>query len=394
MNKKIVLPSLTLLLGAAAVYGLMFGRPTPTPQQVLVSPPPVVQTFVATPQTVQLQVESQGSIRPHRQIDLVAQVGGKVVEVDADFLDGAFFPVGQQLLMIEQADYRFALVKARAKVFEAQEALATTKGMVLQAKREWRDLGNAEANALFLKEPQLRAAEARLEAAKSEQQQAELALARTIISTPFAGRIQQTLVNLGQYVAPGTPVARIYATDRVEVKLPLTDRQVALLDLPLHYQGESIGQQPAPLAVTLSAQFAARQWQWRAEVRRTDASIDVQNRVVYAVAEVANPFARDLATRRPPLMVGQFVQASIEGRELDNVLLLPRRALQPGNKLWLVDDDNRLQALTVELLQATRQQVAVRATVEGAVRVLVSALDFYVEGLEVLPQPMQEAGDE
>ncbi|CAH0991821.1 Efflux pump periplasmic linker BepF [Sinobacterium norvegicum] len=388
MNKRILLPLLVLVIGGFAVYGLMTGRPVPEPIDSPAGPATAVDVFIATPESVRLTVSSQGTIRPHRAIDIVAQVGGKVDSVSDVYLNGDFFTEGQQLLRIEDADFRFAVIRAESIVAEAKELLATIKGQALQAKREWRDLGNEDANALFLKKPQLRAAEARVAAAKSDLSQAKLSLQRTVIRAPFDGRIEETLVNLGQYVAPGAAIAKIYATDKVEVRLPLTDRQIALLDLPLRYQNSEAAL--SPTKVELSADFGGQRWQWQGYIKRTSASIDVQNRVLYALAEIDLPFAKDESNRRPPLTVGQFVEAKIEGRELDNILLLPRKALQPGNLLWLVDADDKLQSLPIELIKSTRQQVAVRAEVAGEVRVLVSALDYYVVGLQVAPKAINQ----
>jgi RND family efflux transporter MFP subunit len=386
MNKKVLLPLLVLAIGGVAVYGLITGRPIPKAVKAPAAIAPSVDVYLAAPRSVRLSVNTQGTVRPHRAIDIVAQVGGKIERVSDSFVNGEFFAAEQPLLQIEDADYRFAVTRADAMVADAEETLATVKGQALQAKREWRDLGNDDANALFLKKPQLRSAKARVAAAKSDLAQAKLSLQRSEVRAPFAGRIEQTYVNLGQYVTTGAALAKIYATDKVEVELPLTDRQVALLDLPLRYQNSEAS--VSPTKVQLSADFAGQRWQWPGYIKRTGATIDIQNRVIYALAEIDQPFAKDTSSDRPPLTVGQFVEAEIEGRELENILLLPRKALQPGNVLWLVDDSNRLQSLPIELIKSSREQIAVRADIEGEVQVLVSSLDYYVAGLAVAPTPI------
>jgi len=166
----------------------------------------------------------------------VAQVGGKVDTVSDGFVDGAFFETGDELLRIESADYDFAIARAESQVAAAEQRLAEERGRNRQAKREWRDLGSTEANALFLREPQMKAAKAALEAAKADLAAAKLALERSVIRAPFDGRIEAKRVDIGQYLAPGVTVADVYAVDRLEVRLPLTNSQVAQLSLRVQRQ--------------------------------------------------------------------------------------------------------------------------------------------------------------
>ena len=215
---------------------------------------PLVDVLAVKPEDRVLTVTTQGSIRPRREINIVSQVGGLVEAVDAHFAEGSFFDAGIELVKIEDADYQFALVRAEASVADAAQLVAMEKGRVRQAAREWRDLGNDEANQLFLRKPQLAGAEAALRAAEADLGQARLNLSRTSISTPFNGRISEKYVDLGQYITPGTPIAKVYDTDVVEVRVPLTDRQVALLELPLNFREYS--QRGNGAAVTLRARFA------------------------------------------------------------------------------------------------------------------------------------------
>ena len=136
------------------------------------------------------------------------------------------------MLELEKADYEFAIARALAQEAAAAQRVAEERGRNLQAQREWRDLGTVEANDLFLRKPQLRAAEASMAAAQADVSAAELALARTTVRAPFDGRLESKSVDIGQFVAPGTVLAQVYATDGVEVHLPISDSQLALLELP------------------------------------------------------------------------------------------------------------------------------------------------------------------
>jgi RND family efflux transporter MFP subunit len=379
-RSKLLLPAAVTLVGLALAYAIVTGKSRPEPVPPSTPLAPVVSVVPAVPVDLLLTVNTQGTVQPRREINIVSQVGGLVEAVDAHFTDGSFFDKGVELVKVEDADYRFARIRAEARVADAAQLVAQEKGRGRQAAREWRDLGNDEANELFLRKPQLEGAEAALRAAQADLDQARLNVQRTSISVPFNGRISEKYVGLGQYITAGTPVAKVYDTDVVEVRLPLTDRQVALLDLPLNFQDHSV--QGAGAKAVLRARFGGREWQWTGRVVRTDASIDVDSRVVYAVVEVEKPFVRDPDNARPPLGIGLFVDAEIDGRQLQQVTTLPRNALLNDGTVLLVDDEDRLQPQAVLVLKSNARQVWVQGLDHGA-RVVVSQPPFAIAGMAV-----------
>ena len=373
---------LLLLAGAAVSYVLLVSKPAPAPEAPPAFSPPAVEVVGAVPGLQALRVDSQGPGRPLREIKLVAQVGGRVESVAPRFAEGGFFTAGEQLVKVEDTDYRFAIARAESQLAAARQRLAEERGRALQAKREWRDLGTEQANALFLRKPQIAAAEAALRASEADLADAQLDLKRTSISVPFNGRISGKEVDIGQYVAPGAVIASVYDTEVAQVRLPLTGRQVALLDLPLDYEDQRPeGAEGA--AVVLRARFANRLWEWQGRIVRTDASIDENSRVVYAVAEVQKPFAREAGSERPPLSPGLFVNATISGRELSGVSLLPRSALVRSGTVMVVDGTQRVRERDVEVLQSDAKQLWVQGLERGE-RVIVRDPAMAIAGTEVL----------
>ncbi len=379
---------LVLVAGAALSYSLMVGKPGPVPEKAPAVSAPVVDVVVATPVARGLDVETQGTVRPRREIKLVSQVGGRVEDVAPEFAVGGFFAAGDQLVKLEEVDYQFAIARAQSQVAAARQRVAEEEGRALQARREWRDLGSEQGNALFLRKPQLAAAQAALVAAEADLAAARLDLERTSLTAPFNGRISEKLVDVGQFVAPGAAIAGLYATDVVEVRLPLTGRQVALLDLPLSYENGS-SQKAAGASVVLRARFADRVWEWQGTVVRTDASIDVDSRVVYAVVEVYKPFARDPSSDRPPLAPGLFVSATISGKELDLVARLPRSALRSNETVMIVDAQQLAQARAVRVLQSTADEVWVQGLQSGD-RVIVREPSMTIAGTSVVVNNLGE----
>ncbi len=378
---------LVLLIGGAAVIGVATLKPAPEPNPVEKRPPPSVSVILANPSTQTLTVNTQGTVAPRREIDLVAEVSGRITQADNDFVNGAFVDADQRLVTIDPRDYELSLVRAQARVADAEQSLATERGRARQAKREWRELGNPESNQLFLRKPQLASAEAQLNSAKADRDKARLDLERTKISVPFAGRVRETLVNLGQYVTPGTRIATVYDTSVAEIRLPLTDRQASLVDLPLGFNNRDTATAPQ---VSISGMIAGVRHTWQGTITRTDASIDTRTRLYYAVAEVKDPFRGNQEKDQPPLVVGLFVDAQIMGRELANVITIPKEALFKRNHLYTLDAQNRVVEKQVTLLHTDATSAWISGDITAGEAIVVGKQSYLSEGIVVAPQPIQE----
>lgn len=384
-RRPLLISALVLLLGLALAWALLVGKPSPAPEVPEPPPPALVDVLVAEPADLRLTVYSQGSVQALNEIDLVSRVSGIVASVAAGFADGGAFAPGEVLVTLEAEDYELAVVGAQSRLTEARRQLAEEQGRARQARREWRDLGNAEANALFLREPQVASAQAAVEAAAAELRRAQLDLERTRISAPFAGRVLSRGVNTGQYITAGTPVARVYSSNVLEVHLPLTDRQLALLDLPLQGATDHTGP-----PVALSALFAGERRQWQGRIVRTAASVDPQSRVLYAIAEVRQSADE---SDQPLLLPGLFVEAAIPGRLLREVVSLPRSALLNDGSVWAVDDEGRLQKQPVDVLYSGRGRATVRGLQRGD-RVLLREPAVAVAGMTVSPNIVDASSGE
>lgn len=372
MLKKFILPGAIALAGIIVVMVLIIAKPKPEASPAAAEPAHVkVTVTTARPETVQLAVNAHGTVAPKREIDLVAQVSGQIVSVEPAFVDGGFFSRSEELIQIDDRDYQVALLNARARLAEAEQLLAEEEGRSLQAKREWRDLGNQTANDLFLRKPQLAAAHAQVASARGNVEMAELNLERTRIRVPFDGRVKEIHADLGQFVSTGTRLATVYDSTVVEVRVPLTEKQAVLLDLPLAHpplrratavEGEAEeGEAEARRfpEVTITGSVAGRKSQWQGRLTRTDAFVDAGTRMFFAVVEVANPFAE------VPLLPGLFVEAEIAGRQIENVTVLPRSALFQLDKILTLDSENKVVHRTVDVLRKSDTQVWVQADFAG-----------------------------
>jgi RND family efflux transporter MFP subunit len=363
------------LIGVAIIWSIWFFSPEPSRRPPSIPQAPIVQILETDFITYQSALETQGTIEPTRQINLTAEVSGRIVDVNQAFVDGGVFSEGQTLITLDDRDYRFALINAESAVAAAERELALQKGQARQAKREWRDLGSKEANALSLRQPQVRAAEAALAAAKAELDRAKLNLKRTQVAVPFAGRVLQKQADLGQFVTTGSSLGIVYDHAAVEVRLPLNQKQLNLLGF---VPGMTIERQPE---ITLSTTIGGQEYRWSAKLSRMDASIDTTTRFYHIVAEVAEPF--NLTLHPYPLLVGLFVKAEIKGRQFKTVIELPKKAIF-DNQVYVVSEDDKLELHKVNPVDQKGEIIWVQSsTIQSGNKVVISDPRVLREGLLV-----------
>lgn len=384
MNKKMMkaaAPVLVLALGFGVVQVMSAARPTPEKKEETQR---LVSLFYtqAREEAVHLAVDTQGEVRPHTEIDLTPQVTGRIVAISENFAEGAGFEPGETLIQLDDADYRLALARAEAGVAAAKVVLLQARAAADIKRRQWEATNpGRKATPLQVNRPQVAEAEANLRSAKAELADAQLNLERTQIKLPFRGRVIRREVGVGQYVTAGTALGRVFATDRVEVRLPLTDSQLQELDLPMGFVATD--EKPGP-QVALSAQVGRDNRQWQGRIVRTQAAVDKETRLIYAVAEVADPYGAG-ASDGVPLAVGLFVSAAAEGVQERRAVVLPRDALRSADKVYVVDKDNRLDIRTVEVLSTSEDRVVIASGLADGERVVTSTIANAVDGMEVQP---------
>ena len=376
---KVALPIGVLAGASFAAFTMVMNRPRVITQPPAIAPPGVHVHEVAF-EDVQLTVLSQGSVRPRTESQLVPEISGRVTWVAPSFAEGGFFEAGDLMVKLDPFNYQQALVSSRSQLAQARLRLAQEEAEADVARREWAELGRGDPRELTLRKPQLEDARAAVAAAEANVGRAERDLERAEITAPYAGRIRRKNVDLGQFVTVGNPVATIYAVDAAEVRLPLPDEELAYLHLPLSYLGTQ--ERPGP-RVTLRAAFAGQTHTWQGRIVRTESELDPATRMVHVVAEVQDPYAVGANPDRPPLAVGMYVEAEIEGRRYTNVARLPRQALQGRDQMLVVDPNDRLRSRTVDILRASTESVFVRSGLEPGELVAISTIDGSTEGMVV-----------
>jgi RND family efflux transporter MFP subunit len=372
---------LLLVLGAIAVTVIMFlSQPEPVkaaaPEAAL-----AVKTQILKSTSVTLEVESQGTVQPRTRTSLISEVSGAVLEVSEQFIVGGTFGAGDVLLSLDPTDYEVALQRAEAQLISANAKLELEKARAIQAAKEWQMTGRpqSEAPILALRKPYLAEAEANILQSKAEVKRAKQKLEKTKIRAPYAGMVASKGADVGQYVTTGSRLGETFAIDFVEVRLPLTERDLARMDA-LTFKGI-----PSESMVTLSGSVNGKQREWLAEVVRSEGVVNEINRSQYLVARMSDPYGISGSgdSVSPPLLVGTFVTAKLKGKVLEDVFELPRSALLQGSKVATVDSQTRMNIRAVDVIFSDDSFYYVTGLNDG-VQVITSALGTPIEGLKLL----------
>ena len=331
-----------------------------------------VMADYAVQDNVQLKVTAQGESRPQIEIDLVPEVGGKIVYVSPNFIEGGVIRKGETLIRIEDADFQVSVVRAQANIAQAEQVLIREQAEGEIARQDYEELGRGEATALALRKPQQAQAQAALQLAQAELEAAKLQLTRTEVKAPFTGRVRTKSSDLGQFVSPGRTLGRIFSTNIFEVRLPLTDNDFSKMDLPIAYVAKDRASAPD---VKLSAIIAGERQYWDAKIMRTDSAYDPQTRALSAIAEVRDPYGKGVSQNGVPIAPGLFVEAEIAGKLYENVIVLPRDGLRPEDEIYVVNDKGKVEIREADVLDSDAKQAVLLGGVAAGELVVLSPME-------------------
>jgi len=372
--KRLLVPLVILALSAAIAVALINNQPTL--ETTVKEPVPVaVRALDIKLAPMQLSVSSEGNVQPSIETRLVAQVAGEVVELSSSLVAGGDFSKGDVLLKLDPRDYEIALARSEAALSRAQ---AEQRFAAEEAARI-RSLHSEELASvaqLQSAERLLAIANAALDDASAAVKRASVDLERTVFTAPFNGRVRAENVDVGQFLSKGAMIATLYDTDRLQVRLPLADAQLAYLD-PSYAQTGLAGEEPAD--VVLTANYAGDTQSWSAKLLRTEGDISTKSRFLHVIVEV-NETLNGNDVRLP---VGLFVDAVITGRTVDDLVSVPRTALRPDNTVMVIDDGDQLHFRDVTVFKLADSDVLISEGLASGERISISPLQFVVEGMPV-----------
>ena len=373
--KKLILPVLVLAV-LAGIGFLILENP---PESSRGGPPPAraiaVEVMTVQPSAYQISLESYGTIAPRTQSALVAQVGGQILSINENLREGGFFSRGDILLEIDPREFLADVQISQAALADAQQNVEEEQARGAQAARDWERLGNSgEPSALVLRGPQLAAAQARLASAEASLSKAQLDLERTTLRAPYDGRVLEQRADIGQVVNAGTAVADVYATDLVEVRLPLRNTDLRFFDLP---EG-ALDPKNMP-DVEIYSDLGQRTT-WYGKVVRTEGAIDPTARQLHVVAQIDNPFSTDDGRR--PLKIGEYVTASLSGRQLVDARIVPVQTVYQNSFVYIAEE-GVLMRRPIDLLWQNDTDALVAQGIEFGDQLVITPLGQVSSGMPV-----------
>ncbi|MCF6233173.1 MAG: HlyD family efflux transporter periplasmic adaptor subunit [Rhodobacteraceae bacterium] len=380
-------------------------RPAPVARERVFA----VNAITAKMQTTTPVLQAFGQIQSRRTLEIRAPAGGRIVTLARSFEEGGVVRAGEVLVQIDPADAKAALARAESDVLDARaEARDGARGLVLagdelEAARDQADLrGRAHQRQLDLRErgvgtaatvetaelaaagaraavlarrQAMASAEGRVDLAATRLARAEIALEAArrdldelTVRAGFGGVLSEVSLVEGRLVSPNEKLANLIDPTALEVSFRVSTAQYARL------LGESGSLVQAPITAILSVTGA--DLTASGSISRDSAATGAgqSGRVIFARLEGVRGF-------KP----GDFVTVTVEEPEVTGVARLPASALDAASTVLVLDDENRLEALKVELVRRQGDDVLVRgAGLEGR-RVVGGRTPLLGVGIRVRP---------
>jgi RND family efflux transporter MFP subunit len=380
-----ILPIVILALGIGGTVALVKSRKKPKRKHEI-KKSMLVEVLKTRQEQRKVQVTSNGTIQPRQEVALAPEVSGKVRWINQSLVVGGFMKSGERMLVIEPADYKLFVDKARSAVALAAKNLALAQSSARVARSEWKLHGNGAAargtpNPLTLYEPQLKAAQAAMASAQADLSQAKLNLRRTVVTAPFNLRVRKKRVDKGQYVRVGQELATVYGTDVAEVIVPLPVSELHWLKIPRRVKGSNLKGPPVTVRLKVGEAVHERQ----GVLVRSVGEVDPTGRMSKVVAAIEDPYnlrgTRPDGVRPMDFEIGAFVEVALQGRSLARVIPIPVEALHAGAVVWVIDGKGALRIRKVTTARVTETEALILSGIEPGERVILSHVAGAVDGM-------------
>lgn len=339
---------------------------------------PKVSIQKVSPASYQAHIAVFGSAQPRYSLDVITEVSGQVTFLSEKLQSGQTLKKGELMLTLDDRPYQQAVANAQTQVSDARIAYLQEELNVQQAQQEWQrsGLSGLPDSELVLRQPQLKAAKNKLEYAQKSLIQAQADLQKSHVKSPFSALVINRSAQPGAYLPSGSQVSQLYSTDVMDISLALSAAQWQQLP-PL----ENMIEQKWKVTLMNNSQQSntAKTEQWEAVVTRGEQHINSASRQRSLIVSVSNPL-----NQNPPLYPGTFVEASINGKSVENLWQLPASAITQNNQLWYMDDNGLLQSAAADIRFSNANNVYVDPLPSlSSTQVLLHPLGSYLVGMKV-----------
>ncbi len=380
---NVVLPIVALLGAFMTVGAFMRSRPE-TPKMPPEVTGQVVRVALAEAASGRAKVTAVGRVRAARELTVMPEVSGRLVELHPALQPGGLVREGDELLRIDDRAYRLMVSQQEANAAAARVDLQVESGRRSVAEREWSLLesdvqATAEGKALALRKPYERLAQVRVASARAALERARLDVERTVLKAPFNALVREETAELGMLVGPQSAIARLVGTDTfwVEVSLPFDD--LARIRVPGPGQDEAAGAAATIVPSHLAGADGAATYAGRAI--RLLGDLDAVGAQARILIEVPDPLG--LESGKAPLLLNTFVEVALETEAAPDAIRVPRVALREGDVVWVLKADDTLEFREVEVGARERDAVLVTAGLEPGERIITSRLSAPVPGMKL-----------
>lgn len=370
--RKVGIPIIIIVAAVIVLATMVMLKPVPEKKEVI-SKKFLVDAVPIFTEDVEFLVYAQGSVEPKHQTMLSTQVSGRIVSISDKFDEGGFFNKGDILVELETDDYQTDLLLAEAEVARAQASLDEEIARSKVAESEWSSINSGTPPELGLRKPQLAREKANLKAAMANIERAKRNLSRTKITAPYDGLVKSRMIDIGQFAPMGTQIGEVFSTGAAQVRLPLTDNDVAFI-------GDLQSEQPM---VSLSADIAGKRHFWQGKLIRDEAVLDSARRVIYGVVEIVDPYNLNGSTHVSSLKFGRFVSAAVSGVNVKDVVKLPRFVMRLDGTVLTVTEQNTIQINTVDVMRADEDFVYISGGLPYDQKVVMSVVSTPYNGMPV-----------
>jgi len=401
-----ILNALGIFIGIAVGVGLFYQLISTRPVQKKKNPPdfrPTAEVKTVKAQSYDAVIRGYGTVRPSERLDVLSEIPGMVVELGPHAAEGNLVEKDALLFRIDDSSIVAEIdqLKAQTASIDAQltevkvqqendiRLLEIEKRVFELVKKDHERLINIFKKKL-VSEQQVQAAETRrnerllsLEkrratialadqklAVLKANRQAALAilkakgiqLSKTIIRAPYRCRIENVRARMYQVIQPNTLLASIYPVDSpIEAAIPIEKRHMAAL-----YDFDTLDRNIPPweqvkLRADIHWMSFGQEQKITGHLSRIGAQLDETTRSITAIIEMPGPYERMRRNMGRGLLPGTFVRVAIHGRRYENILVVPTKAMNPDNTLYLVKD-GKLSKVDVEPIVALGTDVILQVT--------------------------------
>ena len=366
--RPFVILSFTLII----VLLLIIFKPQVKPEEKKYTPP-LVEIKKLKMEDIQISVFSQGTVMPGKEVVLSSEISGKVNWISDKLLPGSKFYKNDTLLTFDKRDLELALIIAESNLSQATLNYERELAEFELANKEWNQIGEGKGSSLTLRKPQLNRAKALLASSEAGFEQAQRNLDRSIVKAPFNGIVRTKNADIGAVANPGIPLAQIFSIDYVEIELPINQNEFKFLNDPMKSNANKN-------KVILSNESDNILNKWIGKIDRISKEINSRTRMQSVYAVVENPYKTD--KNKPALKVGMYVNAEILGKQMKNLIRIPRNIIN-NDRVWLVDKHNNLLEKKIDVLFYDKESAILKTGLSDEEQILLTRLSVMINGMKV-----------